>query len=306
MFKTDLAAGNAAENIFWYFSGQLSRNNVISPTRTHKERIEGKDVMSVEIAPKGLRSASTEVKAILKNHYIIRDNDNLEPSGTLEFELWSNAWDDNGNIKPRRNWTIGWLPAMLHPKEYNERCVHGDKGISVQVPDQLAFMLCSDEHGKKPYACILFDDFNSLKQRLYQIAPFDLDHLVSPMHRYDYWANKNFNVPFNTWYVPLDKLVDLSRITLFEDVPIVVDQQKKKCPINIQNGRKDYLLQHSSYTINSEEEHEKAKIAGKAFNRDRGLPEDAKIPHMTHFDSSKLPAWVEKKDSLPDWIKKEL
>ncbi len=305
MFNDDLFAGNTAEQIFWTLFGQISDCNILSPVRTCQERIEGKDIMTIGITKKGLRNLATEVKSVLKNNYITRDNDNNEPSGTLPFELWSNAWDENGNIKSRRIWTAGWLPAMLHPEVYNERCLKEGKSVSVQAPDQLAFMLCDDAEGKKPYACILFDNFTKLKNRLYKIAPFDLDHLVSPTHRYDYWANKQLNVPFNTWYVPLDKLIDLAKVILFEDISIQVNQQKK-CPINIQNNRKDYLLNHVNSRINMEEENKKAQKAGKAYNRDHGLPEDAKIPHMTFFDTRKLPPWVRIIDTIPNWIEPEL
>lgn len=302
MFNNDLTAGNAAENVFWNMYGQISNCNILTPIRTYQERIEGKDVTTVGITKKGLRNIAAEVKAVLKNNYITRDNDNDEPSGTLPFELWANAWDENGKIKTRRIWTAGWLPAMLHPQAYNERNITEGKSVSVQAPDQLAFMLCDDAEGKKPYACILFDSFTKLKKRLYQIAPFDLEHLVSPIHRYDYWANKQLNVPFNTWYVALDKLIDLAKITLFEDTSIQIDQQKK-CPINIQNSRKDYLLNHVDNRINIEEECKNAQRAGKAYNRDRRLPEDAEIPHMTYFDPLKLPSWVKVIDTVPDWIK---
>lgn len=46
----------------------------------------------------------------------------------------------------------------------------------------------------------------------------------------------------------------------------------------------------------------RAQNAGKTYNRDRGLPDSAKIPHMTHFDTSKLPSWVKQyeRNECPD------
>lgn len=308
MFKSDLAAGNNAENIFRHFAGQISDVNILSPIRTSNELVEGKDILSIGITKKGHRLVTTEVKAILNNHFITRDNDNLAESGTLEFELWSNAWDENGNLKPRRNWTIGWLTAMLNPKAYNEFIADENSSITVEAPDQLAFMLCDDGHGKKPYACVLFPNFTKLKNRLIKIAatqeaPFDLEHLVSPMHRLGFWGDKRRNVPFNTWYVPLNELVDLAMITIFSDVPIRIDQQSKKCPIYIQNARKDYLIAHASNCFDRKEEYENAQAAGRSYKRDLGLPEDAPVPHMTYFDSNKLPPTVQRLDNLSDWFK---
>ena len=307
MFMNDLSAGNTAENIFWHFAGHFSERNILSSRRTNQEFIEGKDIVSNVITAKGFGFETTEVKAILNNHFITRDNDSLRESGTLEFELWSNAWAEDGTIKPRRNWTIGWLPAMMNPKVFNEFMAQEDSSVTVVAPDQLAFMLCDDVHGNKPYACILFSSFRKLKNRLKKIAatqeaPFDLEHLVPPVQRLGFWADKRRNVPFNTWYVPLDELIDLAQITLFDDVPIRIDQQKK-CPIRIQNSRRDYLIAHSTNSINRVEEYNRQLVAGKAYNRDRGLSENAEIPHMIYFDSSKLPPSVLRFDRFPDWWK---
>jgi len=290
MFSKDVVSGSNAERNYWRFIGQVSRNCILTPLRI-EDHIEGKDVQAIRLTEKGIQISSTEIKAILNNHYIIRDNNNLEPSGTIEFELWSNAWDDNGHLKNRRLWTLGWLIGMLHPEEYNEYLSQETSIVTAQAPDELAFMLCADDEGKQPYACIQFDDFTKLKDRLYQIAPFDLDHLISPLHRYDYWANKKLNVPFNTWYVALDKLIDLANITLFEDVPIVIDATRK-CPVDIQQARKDFLTQNANYKINRRTEYERAQQAARSFNKDRDLPDNAQLPNMTAFDPDKLPSWI--------------
>ena len=305
MFHNDLLAGNNAEKTFQAFAGQISDINILSPVRTDKEHVEGKDVLSIGITKKGHQLLRTEVKAVLRNTFITRDNDNLEPSGTLPFELWSNAWDEEGKLKHRRNWTIGWLPAMMNPQIYNEYIADKDNDITVEVPDRLAFMLCDDNQGKKPYACILFPDFRKLKTRLIKIAatqeaPFDLQRLSSPLDRF-FWNDKRRNVPFNVWQVPLDQLVDLARITIFSDVPMRIDQQSKKCPIRIQNARRDYLIAHATTTINRVEEYQKAQAAGRAYKRFLGLPEAEPIPCMNFFDPAKLPSNVQRK-TCPEWM----
>lgn len=308
MFRSDLSAGNNAENIFWHFAGQLSDINVLSPIRTNQDHIEGRDILSIGITKKGHRWVTTEVKAVLNNTFITRDNDNLFSSGTLPFELWANAWDEEKNLKPRRNWTIGWLPAMMNPKVYNEYIADKESSVTVEAPEQLAFMLCDDSQGKKPYACILFPNFKKLKNRLKKIAatqeaPFKLEPLASPQNWLGFWNDKRRNVQFNSWYVPLDELIDLAKITIFSDVPMEINSQSKKCPIRVQNARKDYLIAHASNFINRKEEYQKAQAAGKAYKRDLGLPEDAPVPHMTYFDSEKLPSSVQRIDNLADWFK---
>ena len=43
-FISDVTVGKNAENIFWWFEGQFSKYNVLSPLKTGDSRIEGKDV----------------------------------------------------------------------------------------------------------------------------------------------------------------------------------------------------------------------------------------------------------------------
>lgn len=302
MFINDVKAGNNAENIFWHFFGQISGYNILQPRRKNNDWIEGTDIESIGITDEGIKGISTEVKALLNNNFIRRDNNNLLPCGTLEFELWSNAWNEDGTLKPRIVWTPGWFQGMIHREEMREyQMMHG-YDTDIHTPDQLAFMLCKDAAGKKPYACVLFNEFSKLKERLYRIAPFDLDDLRPPTHRYNFWINKQLNVPFNIWYVSLDEVVDLARIVLFEDVAIEPNYDCD-CPIEIQQARCVYLTEHACLSINRKTEYQKAKNAGLAFNRDRGLPEGTKIPHMTYIDLDKLPSYVERYDACPDWLK---
>ena len=64
------------------------------------------------------------------------------------------------------------------------------------------------------------------------------------------------------------------------------------------------LRKENAY-IFAKEMSDNAQNAGKAYNRDRGLPDSAKIPHMTHFDPFKLPSRVRQCDSdeCPDWVR---
>ena len=300
MFKIDLQAGKDAENIFWWFEGQFSKYNVLSPLKTGNERITGKDVAEAIISEQGLVGAHTEIKAIRNNYFITRDNNPNsapDPSGTLEFELFSNAWDENNKLLPRKVWTTGWFPKILHAERYNKR------GIKVVKPTRLVFMLCRDSAGKQPYACVNFEDYRELEKRLYEIAPFDLDDIPSPLLR-DYWGDESLNTMFNCWYVSFDQVKDLATITRVLDVPLE-PEEGKRCPLQIQTERCMNLLKScNNPSFDRMVEFKKAQSAAKAFSRGRGLPEDAPLKHMTFFDPAKLPPYVEQYGSgeLPDWL----
>lgn len=299
LFDKDIIYGMNAENTFLQFYGQLSRYNVLSPIRKTLDCIEGKDIESIGITDQGIKPVFAEVKALLGNNFIRRDNNNMLPCGTIEFELWSNAWRDDSTVKPRQYWTPGWLQKMIHCDEIREYQMMNGNDTEVCQPDQLAYMLCKDSAGNEPYACVLFDNFEKLKERLFRIAPFDLNNIPSPTRWPSFW-NDSINVPFNSWYVALDKIVDLSRITVFEDVTMEPDP-KSKCPIEIQKARAAYIKEHASNSISIRTETANAQNAGKAYNRDRGLPENAEIPHMTAFDPDKLPPSVLRFDKIPEW-----
>ena len=300
MFIRDLEAGKNAENIFWWFEGQFSKHNILSPLKTGNGRIEGKDVTEAIISEQGLVGTHTEVKALRNNYFVTRDNNPNsapDPSGTLEFELWSNAWDDNNKLLPRKAWTTGWFPKILHPERYNK------KGLTVVKPTRLVFMLCKDPEGKAPYACVNFEDFEELERRLYEIAPFDLDDIPSPMLM-DYWKDESLNTMFNCWYVSFDQVKDLATITRVLDVPLE-PEEGRRCPLQIQTERCVNLLKScNNPPFDRLVEFKRAQSAAQAYNRDRDLPENAPLKHMTYFDPAKLPVYTEQygPGELPDWL----
>lgn len=301
MFISDLDAGKNAENIFWWFEGQFSKHNILSPLKTGDSKVEGKDAMEAIITEQGLVGAHTEIKAVCNNYFITRDNNPSsapDPSGTLEFELWSNAWNDNKKLLPRRGWTTGWFPKILHPERYNRR------GITVVKPTRLVFMLCKDEYGKQPYACVNFENYRELEKRLYEIAPFDLDDIPSPLMR-DYWKDESLNTMFNCWYVSFDQVKDLATITRILDVPLE-PEEGRRCPLQIQTERCMNLIRSfNNPAFDRRAEFKGAQNAARAFNRDMGLPENARLRHMTYFDPAKLPPYVKQygPDEWPDWLK---
>ena len=298
-FYTDLDAGNNAASIFWQFEGQCSNNNVLSSINCGKEKREGRDTQEIIITEQMLQGTDTEIKSVLNNNFIIRNNNPRsapDPGGTLEFELWSNAWDKNKKQIPRSKWTIGWFPKILHPERYNI------DNTTVVKPTRLVFMLCKDSHGKQPYACVNFEQYEELEKRLRTIAPFDLDDIPSPLITH-YWSNEDLNTPFNCWYVPFDAVKDLATITRILDVPLEPNQFWN-CPMDIQMARCENLLNSfNNPPFDRRVELKKAKSAARAYNKEKGLPSNAPLPHMIAFDPEKLPAWVEKHDTPPEWVK---
>lgn len=299
-FITDEKAGRNAANIFWWFEGEFSKNIILSPRKVENEHIEGKDSMESIITETGLIGAHTEIKAMRNNNFVRRDNNPdgaPDPGGTLEFELWSNAWDKNNRLKPRKEWTTGWFPEILHPERYNTA------GKTVVKPTRLVFMLCKDDEGRSPYACINFEKYDILEKRLYEIAPFDLDDIPSPLLR-DYWKDEAKNTMFNCWYVSFDKVKDLATITRILDVPLE-PEQRSGCPLPIQTSRCVNLLNScNNPAFDRRVQFRRAQNAARAYNKDRGLPDDAPLLHMTQFNSDKLPPYVRQygSDELPEWI----
>lgn len=298
-FNSDLIAGKNAENIFWWFEGQFSNHNILLPLKTGDGKIEGKDVTEAIISEHGLVGAYTEVKALRNNCFVIRDNNPdsaPDPSGTLEFELWSNAWDDNNKLLKRKDWTTGWFPKFLHPERYNT------EEVKVVKPTRLVFMLFRDSEGKQPFACINFENYSALEKRLYEIAPFDLNDIPSPLLT-DYWKDEKLNTMFNCWYVSFDQVKDLATITRILDVPLE-PEEGRRCPLEIQTARCMNLLDScNNPSFDRRVEFKGAQSAARAYNTDRGLPENAPLKHMTSFDPAKLPWWVKNgQDELPDWF----
>ena len=299
-FHSDEKAGRNAANNFWWFEGEFSKNNILSPRKVENEHIEGKDSMEAVITETGLIGAHTEIKAVLNNNFVKRDNNPRsapDPSGTLEFELWSNAWNENKRRKDRKEWTTGWFPKMLHPERYNTA------GETVVKPTRLVFMLCKDNEGRSPYACINFEEYDKLEKRLYEIAPFDLDDIPSPLLR-DYWEDKAKNTMFNCWYVSFDKVKDLATITRILDVPLE-PEQRSRCPLPIQTSRCVNLLSScNNPAFDRSVQFERAQKAARAYNKDRGIPDNAPLQHMTLFDPDKLPPYARQcgADDLPEWL----
>ena len=175
-----------------------------------------------------------EVKTI--SGFLFRDNDMDEPSGTLPFELWND----------KRRTKYGWLLALLYPelrlRQEEEQPFH-----AVQ-PVLFCFLLVS-YHG--PFACIMFEDFPALAQRLKELAEergFKLDPEHIPVgDNATGWQQDDPYIIDNMWHIPFDRVYDLATVTMIGDMP------RKRCSIqldqpttayeSLQQGRYDFLCQ---------------------------------------------------------------
>ena len=185
----------------------------------------GREIASIE-------TGGLEVKTI--NSFTFRTNDNNEPTGTLPFELW------NGD-------RYGWLIALLDP----EIRLDGEDIHAVQ-PVLFCFLLVSY---LGPYACVMFEDFPALTQRLnelaaekgFQLNPLSEEHPLGVPAAADaeMWRQDDLYIIGNCWHVPFSRLSDLATVTLIGESPMV----KHSIQLNdtdeyeqLQQARYDYLL----------------------------------------------------------------
>ena len=194
-FKEANEQGKKAEYFFHKYSGHLVNGYCyyIQPEMI-KENIGGMDILGqhttrfekrnpipdglpyerkVHYVAKSCGTSIIECKAI--NKFLFRDNDGNEPSGTISFELWSNAWGKNGR-KPKNKWTNGWLYGYFHPEEHTKELQNsGHTDIQYITPDALAFIQYQNGKSEYPFAAIVFENFvNKVFKRLRQIAPWEL------------------------------------------------------------------------------------------------------------------------------------
>ncbi len=184
-----------------------------------------------------------EVKTI--NNFTFRNNDNNEPSGTLPFELW------NGD-------RYGWLFALLYPEL---RLKHeDDQPIHAVQPVLFCFLLISY---LGPYACVMFEDFPALVQRLkdyaeeqgFELIPKSDTHPNGVPIDDDIWRQDDPYIIENCWHVPLERLVDLATITMLGEMPLIkryyplrngsFDYESDKQYVNLQQSRYSFLQQYA-------------------------------------------------------------
>lgn len=245
----EFEAGKIAEKFFKKYSGHLIHRNYIHQ-QTSAAHIGGKDFSGLSFGELkdskpvigglpyeqkphkiavDLGEADAEVKGILGKTLLKRDNNDNEPSGTIEFEMWSNAWKKvKGSKKrvltPRSVWTHGWLHGYLHPVEHNKELrERGITDITYTTPEMLIYVYYADWNAEEPFVVIAFEDFGKLVERLKTISPWKLDPW-----EVDFVSEERFNTITtpsrsylldNMWHVPLEAVADLATVTMINDDP---------------------------------------------------------------------------------------
>ena len=142
-----------------------------------------------------------EIKTI--KNFLLRNNDNSDPSGTIGFELWS----DSSRSKP------GWLFSLINPEAQCELAEKDKRVKPAEVPIILIFALI--QFGDV-IAVIAFEDIPALLDRLYDLAyesGVDLKEIPCGESARD-WKPNNMLLINNMWHVSLDDLSDLATVTM--------------------------------------------------------------------------------------------
>ncbi len=202
-----------------------------------------------------------EVKTIY--NFTFRKNDNNEPSGTLPFEL-------------RNRNRYGWLLALLHPEmrlgpEEEEQPIH-----AVQ-PVLFCFLLISY---LGPFACVMFEDFPALAQRLeelaaekgFQLVPQSEDNPdgIPLAAEAETWRQDDPYIIDDCWHVPLDRLSDLATVTMIGQAPLVkrsIQLNDDNNYVRLQQSRYDYLLRCAGDRTIPEEIESRTDFYPKDSNR---------------------------------------
>ena len=229
----------------WYGSA-LCKNWVKLPGELDHSNTEGRDKRQTNLLTFG---DGLEVKAI--RNYITRNNDGNARGGSLTFELFNSA--EPGAY-------TGWMLSLFDPETFNEiKKEHGREERAV-IPDNMTFVL--ERAGDTPFATIVFEDVQELRERLYNLCPdpdgWGLNNLRKQKPYTDlYWKRfKTWNdrwgvVVKNNWQVPFAKLKDIVTVTMITpdiDVAEELEQAEYKCSEEVATARLNNLKYFANET----------------------------------------------------------
>lgn len=278
----EFEAGKIAEEFFHRYCGRLIHKNYIH-YQTSAAHIGGMDFnglgfekmrdskpviggLPYERKPHQIAEDAgvihAEIKCIRGKTLLTRDNNDNEMSGTVEFEMWSNAY----NKKQRTAWTHGWMHGYIHPAAHNKELRQYGSDARYTVPDMLVYIYYADYAVEEPFAAIAFEDFGKLVERLKTISPWKLDPW-----EVDFVSKERFNTILtpsrsylldNMWHVPLEYIADLATVTMINDDPYTKG--------GIDKIRLDYLKKLASGRhLDTAQEDEIIRRVEEAIARDR-------------------------------------
>ena len=192
-------------------------------------------------------NGSVELKTRTYQQLVWRD-DNDYDCGTIQFAIWNSY--ANESIRTH----LGSLYKMFYPREPEE----GRKVTEVTPHVYMEILL---DANKRPFACIAFEDFPALRNRLIELAskhgiPLDREGFKA-IPRWEIgkdpnvWANqingnryRNKILITEMWHVPFSDVVDLATITMIGETPEVI-REGVRVPVEMQKKRLAFLEEHS-------------------------------------------------------------
>jgi len=261
-----------AERIFEENIGDLTKYCISAKNiNMSNEGIEGEDILSGLVFPNlqasdehtrqyllekmkafGLNEeirigGKREVKGI--RHFLDRNNDGGEASGTLSFEIFGRWMDDRS--KPYAGWTL----ALYNPDLLNEIKKAHNAITSAEKTDILAFILFDRED--KPFACVAFEHINKLIEKLNECFPQEWDMKnfnLPPLDNaefwrrytnergwYKYWETDRGGMILNNWHIPFRRLAGVTTVTMIGDNDPDISGASNGTSEALQRRRLEYL-----------------------------------------------------------------
>lgn len=195
-----------------------------------------------------------EVKTCSFNQYVARNDCKFNyDCGVIQFAIWNS---NNLNNKPeRKRKRLGSLYRMFYPSDAD----HERRPLSYVV------VLLNME--MKPYACLVFEDFQALKDRLIEIGRrCGLDLTEEGFRNIPCWENLNgwkspdewadmkmaenpeLHLMKNMWYIKMSEVIDLANVVMIGRTP-EIRATVNNCSVWLQKKRLDFLTKRSWKTI---------------------------------------------------------
>ncbi len=195
-----------------------------------------------------------EVKTRRYNQYAARNDRKFNyDCGVIQFAIWNS---NNFNNEPeRKRKRLGSLYRMFYPSDADHE----------RRPLSYAVVLLNME--MKPYACLVFEDFQALMNRLIEIGRrCGLDLTEEGFRNIPCWENLNgWNSPNewadmkmaenpelhlmqNMWYIKMSEVIDLANVVMIGRTP-EIRGTVNNCSVWLQKKRLDFLTKRSWKTI---------------------------------------------------------
>ena len=215
-----------------------------------KEVVGEGEAFSIEKIVKG----PIEVKTSAFNQYLSRDDYGFNfDCGVISFAIW-NSSNFEGREEPKRK-RLGSLYRMFYPS------------VAAHERRPLAYVAVFVNMKEVPYACLIFEDFPALKDRLIEIGRNQGLDLTEEGFRNipcldntngwnspDEWAdmkmaeNPELHLKQNMWYIRMSDVIDLATVVLIGEPP-EIDRTVKPYMQKKQEQRWRFLQEQSRKTI---------------------------------------------------------